>query len=193
MWFVSYRCNYNSLHQFTHSGLSGAILCDTGAEVGKLQTYIVANYDTTSGLARRCVSRCPRPRRSIKHDRGVDNNPTTLNRTPSWQGTINGLRGPTMPLQLLIPRLGRTIDQDYDQQKRLSRTGSGIGSWFFAILPYRMTLTSVTTTELFAVRHPRRIQTALTEPPRDGAVGQPGRSVGRRQQSQIRGAGSAFR
>jgi hypothetical protein len=71
----------------------------TGVFVNRLQTYVVANYDSTA-----CTKSCPAPGNftgafptapdlvAISNTMaGWMNNPTTLNPTPPWSGTINGV------------------------------------------------------------------------------------------------------
>jgi hypothetical protein len=67
----------------------------TGAANGKLQTYIVANYDSTVGNSRGQVFTGAFPNAPdivalANAVAGWMDNPTTLNPTPKWQLTING-------------------------------------------------------------------------------------------------------
>jgi hypothetical protein len=76
----------------------------TGATAGKLQTYIVANYDTTSGS--NFAGAFPDAPDLVALSNMIAawiDNPTTLNRTPSWQGTINGVTGPHHALAVAYP------------------------------------------------------------------------------------------
>jgi hypothetical protein len=68
----------------------------TGPSAGKLQTYIVANYDSTAGTKSGVVYTGAFP--SAPDIAGITNmiagwmdNPTTLNPTPSWPGTTGGV------------------------------------------------------------------------------------------------------
>jgi hypothetical protein len=68
----------------------------TGATAGKLQTYIVANYDSTTGTAKGVVYTGAFP--SAPNIVGLANavagwidNPTTLNLTPSWPSSTSSV------------------------------------------------------------------------------------------------------
>jgi hypothetical protein len=71
----------------------------TGATAGRLQTYIVANYDSTY-----CVICKPTYTGAFPNAPDITalstvipgwmDNPTTLNVTPGWSGTINGVTSP---------------------------------------------------------------------------------------------------
>jgi len=63
----------------------------TGKANGKLQTYIVANYDSTAGSnLSGAFPAAPDIVALANAIAGWMDNPTTLNVTPPWQGTING-------------------------------------------------------------------------------------------------------
>jgi hypothetical protein len=76
----------------------------TGATAGKLQTYIVANYDTTSGS--NFAGAFPDAPDLVALSNMIAawiDNPTTLNTTPPWTGTINGVTGPQTTLEVADP------------------------------------------------------------------------------------------
>jgi len=76
----------------------------TGATANKLQTYIVANYDTTSGS--NFPGAFPNGKDLVALANmiaGWMNNPTTLNTTLPWLGTINGSSGPQDTLEVAYP------------------------------------------------------------------------------------------
>jgi hypothetical protein len=80
----------------------------TGATAGKLQTYIVANYDTTSGTANGktysgAFPAAPDLVALANMIAGWMDNPTTLNTTPAWSGTINGSTGNQNTLEVAYP------------------------------------------------------------------------------------------
>ena len=95
----------------------------TGATAGKLQTYIVANYDTTGGTANSGTVKsktypgafptAPNIVALANMVAGWIDNPTTLNPTPSWpsstfSGTGSRSRGclsAVLPLHLQLHRL----------------------------------------------------------------------------------------
>jgi hypothetical protein len=63
----------------------------TGATAGKLQTYIVVNYDSTAGMLNAgAFPTAPDIAALSTVLPGWMDNPTTLNVTPTWSGTING-------------------------------------------------------------------------------------------------------
>jgi hypothetical protein len=64
----------------------------TGATAGRLQTYIVVNYDSTAGMLNTgAFPGAPDIAALSIVLPGWMDNPTTLNVTPSWLGTINGV------------------------------------------------------------------------------------------------------
>jgi hypothetical protein len=76
----------------------------TGATAGKVQTYIVANYDTTSGSNfPGAFPAAPDLVALANMIAGWMDNPTTLNTTPSWTGTINGSSGDQNALEVAYP------------------------------------------------------------------------------------------
>jgi hypothetical protein len=76
----------------------------TGATAGKIQTYIVANYDTTSGSNfPGAFPAAPDLVALANMIAGWLDNPTTLNTTPTWTGTINGSSGPQNTLEVAYP------------------------------------------------------------------------------------------
>jgi hypothetical protein len=76
----------------------------TGATAGKIQTYIVANYDTTSGSNfPGAFPAGPDLVALANMIAGWMDNPTTLNTTPTWIGTINGSMGPQNTLEVAYP------------------------------------------------------------------------------------------
>ena len=84
-----------------HSAYSSAT---TGATAGKLQTYIVANYDTTSGSNfKGAFPDAPDLVALSNMIAAWIDNPTTLNTTPPWTGTINGVTGPQTTLEVADP------------------------------------------------------------------------------------------
>jgi hypothetical protein len=75
----------------------------TGATAGKLQTYIVANYNTTSGSNfPGAIPNAPDLVALANMIAGWIDNPTTLNTTPPWKGTINGV-SPQSTLEVAYP------------------------------------------------------------------------------------------
>jgi hypothetical protein len=95
----------------------------TGATAGKLQTYIVVNYDSTAGMLNpgafpitppipsSIPGNPPTPGAPGGPDivalstvmAGWIDNPTTLNTTPNWMGTINGVTGCQTALEVGFP------------------------------------------------------------------------------------------
>jgi hypothetical protein len=67
----------------------------TGATAGKLQTYVVVNYDSTAGMLNPgAFPGAPDIAALSTVLPGWIDNPTTLNVTPGWSGTINGVTSP---------------------------------------------------------------------------------------------------
>jgi hypothetical protein len=63
-----------------------------GAPFGKMQSYIVANYDSTAGKGfPGAFPTAPDIAALANAVAGWMDNPTTLNPTPNWPGTINGV------------------------------------------------------------------------------------------------------
>jgi hypothetical protein len=76
----------------------------TGATAGNIQTYIVANYDTTAGNNfAGAFPAAPDLVALANMIAGWMDNPTTLNTTPTWIGTINGVLGPQNTLEVAYP------------------------------------------------------------------------------------------
>jgi hypothetical protein len=76
----------------------------TGATAGKIQTYIVANYDSTGGANfPGAFPTAPDIVALANMVAGWVDNPTTLNTTPPWRGTINGVPGPQTTLEVAYP------------------------------------------------------------------------------------------
>ena len=76
----------------------------TGATAGKIQTYIVANYDSTGGANfPGAFPTAPDIVALANMVAGWMDNPTTLNTTPPWRGTINGVPGPQTTLEVAYP------------------------------------------------------------------------------------------
>jgi hypothetical protein len=79
---------------------------DTGVFSGKLQTYIVANYNsTTSGNFTGAFPNAPDIVALSNMMAGWMDNPTTLNPTPPWLGTINGTSGCQTVLEVPYPQV----------------------------------------------------------------------------------------
>jgi len=78
---------------------------DVGVFSGKLQTYIVANYNsTTYGNYTGAFPNAPDIVGLSNMMAGWMDNPTTLNPTPQWQGTINGTTGCQSVLEVAYPQ-----------------------------------------------------------------------------------------
>jgi hypothetical protein len=80
----------------------------TGATAGKIQTYIVANYDSTGGTANGVLfagafPTAPDLAGMTNMIAGWMDNPTTLNPTPSWLGTFSGVSGCQSILEAAYP------------------------------------------------------------------------------------------
>jgi hypothetical protein len=80
----------------------------TGATAGKIQTYIVANYDSTAGTNSGAVFTGAFPTAPdlvalANMIAGWMNNPTTLNATPKWSGTFSGVSGCQTILEVAYP------------------------------------------------------------------------------------------
>jgi hypothetical protein len=76
----------------------------TGAPGGQMQSYIVANYDSTSfGAFTGAFPTAPDITALANAVAGWINNPTTLNQTPGWAGTINGVTGCKTVLEVSDP------------------------------------------------------------------------------------------
>src|SRR5262249_44161259 len=77
----------------------------TGASAGKIQTYIVANYDTTSGSNfAGAFPAAPDLVALANMIAGWIDNPTTLNTTPAWTGIINGALAAQTTLEVAYPQ-----------------------------------------------------------------------------------------
>jgi hypothetical protein len=75
-----------------------------GAPNGQLQTYIVANYDSTNGKNfPGAFPTAPDLVAIANAVAGWMDNPTTLNPTPNWLGTINGSTGCQDVLEVAFP------------------------------------------------------------------------------------------
>jgi hypothetical protein len=76
----------------------------TGSANGQMQSYIVANYDSTSfGSFTGAFPKAPDITALANAVAGWINNPTTLNKTPGWTGTINGVTGCQTALEVSDP------------------------------------------------------------------------------------------
>lgn len=76
----------------------------TGRTAGKIQTYIVANYNSTGGSNfPGAFPTAPDIAALANMVAGWMDNPTTLNTTPPWTGTINGVPGPQTILEVAYP------------------------------------------------------------------------------------------
>jgi hypothetical protein len=82
----------------------------TGVFVNRLQTYIVANYDSTSCTTKGCSGSftgafpgAPDVVALSNMVAGWMDNPTTLNPTPTWLGTINGVSACQDILEVAYP------------------------------------------------------------------------------------------
>jgi hypothetical protein len=80
----------------------------TGATAGKVQTYIVANYDSTAGINSGVVftgafPSAPDIAALANMIVGWMDNPTTLNSTPPWPGTFSGVSGCQSILEVAYP------------------------------------------------------------------------------------------
>jgi hypothetical protein len=80
----------------------------TGATAGKIQTYIVANYDSTGGTKSGVVftgafPTAPDLAALANMIVGWMDNPTTLNSTPPWLGTFSGISGCQSILEVAYP------------------------------------------------------------------------------------------
>jgi hypothetical protein len=82
----------------------------TGVFVNRLQTYIVANYDSTSCTTKGCSASftgafptAPDVVALSNMVAGWMDNPTTLNPTPPWLGTINGVSACQEILEVAYP------------------------------------------------------------------------------------------
>jgi hypothetical protein len=102
---VMYDSNLPSGQQCCILGYHNAYLSlSTGATAGKLQTYIVANYDSTGGSNfPGAFPTAPDLVALANMVAGWMDNPTTLNTTPTWLGTINGSSGDQNTLEVAYP------------------------------------------------------------------------------------------
>jgi hypothetical protein len=76
----------------------------TGATAGKIQTYIVANYDSTGGSNfPGAFPTAPDITALANMVAGWMDNPTTLNTTPKWPGTFSGVSGCQSILEVAYP------------------------------------------------------------------------------------------
>jgi hypothetical protein len=76
----------------------------TGATAGRLQTYIVVNYDSTAGMLNTgAFPTAPDIAALSMVLPGWIDNPTTLNVTPNWSGTINGVTQCQTALEVGFP------------------------------------------------------------------------------------------
>jgi hypothetical protein len=106
---VMYDANLPSGQQCCILGYHNAYFSiTTGATAGKVQTYIVANYDSTAGTKSGVVYTGAFP--TAPDIAGLTNmiagwmdNPTTLNPTPSWPGTFSGVSGCQTILEAAYP------------------------------------------------------------------------------------------
>jgi hypothetical protein len=76
----------------------------TGATAGKIQTYIVANYDSTGGSNfPGAFPTAPDLTALANMVAGWMDNPTTLNTAPKWPGTFSGVTGCQSILETAYP------------------------------------------------------------------------------------------
>jgi hypothetical protein len=102
---VMYDSNLPSGQQCCILGYHNAYFSlTTGATAGKIQTYIVANYDSTGGSNfAGAFPAAPDLVALANMIAGWIDNPTTLNTTPPWTGTINGVLGTQTTLEVAYP------------------------------------------------------------------------------------------
>ncbi len=106
---VMYDSNLPSGQQCCILGYHNAYFSiTTGATAGKVQTYIVANYDSTAATKNGVVfagafPSAPDIAALANMIAGWMNNPTTLNNTPPWPGTFSGVPGCQTILEVAYP------------------------------------------------------------------------------------------